>query len=438
MTAPPAAARRVRRHHRTALVTGAAVAGWVALLVFVRLWGLAVVERAGRTYGFSAVPLVGEWEPRRSWVLVVPAGLAAAAVAWGPPVGRRLRWRPLLAVAAGAHAAWVLALGAVDGRAGLEASLGSRFDHLAAVALVGSPGRFLRGFVAALPGYPTHVKSHPPGTVLVLWVLDRLGLGGTGPALALVLAGGALAVVAALVALRELAGEDAARRASLFVALAPAAVWATNADALYAGMGALAVALVVVATGRDGRRADGLAAAGGAALGAGLLLSYGLALLAVPIAAVTVARRRVRALAVAAVVAAAVVALPAAWGFWWPDGLAATRAEYADGLARVRPYGYFVVANLAVFALAIGPATAAALARLRDRGAWLLVGGTLVAVAVADLSGLSKGEVERIWQPFVPLVMVACCALPGRGARWWLAVQLALGVALQAALRSPW
>jgi len=88
--------------------------------------------------------------------------------------------------------------------------------------------------------------------------------------------------------------------------------------------------------------------------------------------------------------------------------------------------------------VAVGPATAAGLARLRDRRVWWLTGGTLVAIAAADLSGMSKAEVERIWLPFVPWVVVASCALPLLSRRRWLAIQAGTGLALQVALRSPW
>ena len=57
--------------------------------------------------------------------------------------------------------------------------------------------------------------------------------------------GGALAVPAVLVAVREVAGEARARAAWPYVAAAPLAIWmATSADALYAGIGAWAVTLV--------------------------------------------------------------------------------------------------------------------------------------------------------------------------------------------------
>ncbi|MEO6121349.1 MAG: hypothetical protein ABIW46_05210, partial [Acidimicrobiales bacterium] len=88
----------------------------------------------------------------------------------------------------------------------------------------------------------------------------------------------------------------------------------------------------------------------------------------------------------------------------------------------------------------IGPATAAGLGRLRHapKGVALLVGAALVAVLFADLSGLSKAEVERIWLPFVPWAVLACATLAAVSRRRWLAAQLGTGVALQVLLRSPW
>ncbi|MEX2459333.1 MAG: hypothetical protein WD770_10160 [Actinomycetota bacterium] len=256
---------------------------------------------------------------------------------------------------------------------------------------------------------------------------------------------GASAAPAALIAAREVAGEDAARRAAPFVALAPFALWvATSMDGAYLGIGAWSVALLVLATGRTGARSRALAAGGGAVFGIGLLLSYGLAPLALVPAAVAIRRRRPDVLAVFGMGAAVPLAMAAAAGFWWPDGLAASRRRYAVGIARLRPYGYFLVANLAALALAVGPAVAAGLARLRDRGLWLLAGGALAAVVLADLSGLSKGEVERIWLPFMPWLVLACAAL-GRGGRGgggsrrgWLGAQAGLALVVQIAWRSLW
>ena len=60
-------------------------------------------------------------------------------------------------------------------------------------------------------------------------------------------------------------------------------------------------------------------------------------------------------------------------------------------------------------------------------------------MVAADLSTMSKGEVERIWLPAVPFVVLATCAIRGRTARRaWLAAQLGLGLLLTAVLDSPW
>ena len=175
------------------------------------------------------------------------------------------------------------------------------------------------------------------------------------------------AAVAALVALRNVAGEQIARRAAPFVVIAPAAIWHTNADTLYAGVALCAVAFVVIATSSSGRRGDALAIAGGTLFGGALLLTYGVAALALPMVVLAVARHRLRILVVAGTATAATLALPALWGFSWVAGLQATKQQYDVNLATVRPYWYFVVANLAVFSLALGPAVIVGLAWLRDR-----------------------------------------------------------------------
>ena len=108
-------------------------------------------------------------------------------------------------------------------------------------------------------------------------------------------------------------------------------------------------------------------------------------------------------------------------GFDWLAGLEATRTAYLAGVAPERPDRYFIVANLVVFAVAVGPAAVAGVVWLRDRAAWWLVGGALAGVLAADLSTMSKGEVERIWLPAVPFVVLATSAIRGRTARTRLA-----------------
>jgi hypothetical protein len=111
-----------------------------------------------------------------------------------------------------------------------------------------------------------------------------------------------------------------------------------------------------------------------------------------------------------------------------------------DGIHFVRPYSYFIIDDPAAWALALGPAMAVAVVRLRDRKLWLLVGGAIAAAVLADVSGLSEGEVERIWLPFTVWVLVAGAALgPGRAAvRGWLAAQVLTALAIQATIATLW
>lgn len=424
---------------RAFVVSATAVAGWAGLVLAGHLLGARLLAADYRVH-IGAPPLVGGFDVRLSGSIAAAAALAVAAVAFGPALVRRLRWGALLAISWLAGTGWIVALATGNG-GGFDAvrrPLLSRYEYLAAVPDVGDSGAFLRGFVADLPGYPTHVRGHPPGMLLLLEQLDRVGLGGAGWAAALVIGAGAAAAPAALVAFRALAGEPLARRAALFVTLAPAAVWlGTSADALFCGVLAAGIALLALAcTAARGSRANATALLAGLVLGTGLMLSYGLAplgLLALGVAAFT---RRVRALVLAAAGVAAVLLAFGAAGFWWPSGLQATHALYGAGAAARRPYLDFLVISPAAFALAIGPAAIAGLAALRGRRAWVLPAGALAALAVAELSGLSRGETERIWLPFAPWLLLAAAALPAP--RRWLAAQLALALALQIVVVSQW
>src|SRR5207244_2604110 len=106
--------------------------------------------------------------------------------------------------------------------------------------------------------------GHPPGYLLLLSVLERIGIGYPSVVATMEIAVGALAIPAVLRAERDVTNESTARAAAPFVAVAPLAIWiATSTDAFYTGVSAWAVALVVVSTSRTDRRGDLLAFAGG-------------------------------------------------------------------------------------------------------------------------------------------------------------------------------
>ena len=483
----------------------AGVLAWAAVVAAALLWGTFAVDRAA--VSLRAAPLMGAWGWRwDGWEVagIVPAaGVGAAAVVWGPRLATRMRWRGLVAGTAATATAWTVALAASDGWYRLTSPLTTRHEYEPVAAGIGGGlgdlGDFLSGYVAGLPDQPIHVQGHPPGPVVLAWLADRAGLGGAGWLAALVVAGWGVAVAAALVAARAVAGERAARRAAPALAVLPAAVWAgTSFDALFAAVAAVGVAGAVLAF---VRRSDAWALASGGVLGLALLCSYGAAM-ALVILAVTVPMlaggrpswRLARWAGAVAVGAVAVLVAVRAAGFWWFDGLAATRAAYWDGVGADRPAWYLTLAgNPAALALAVGPAVAAGLAvaarsvlrswapkpapdgrgaghleeqaserrgnrdeRTPERitpttgvqtlrkpqrtnarsatAAAVLPAAAVLAVLAADVSQLSRGEVERIWLPLVPWLALAA---PGHR-RAWLAAQVAVALALQLCLRSPW
>ena len=381
---------------------------------------------------------IDDWRPGRTMLPAVGVGVAVVVGFFG--FARRARWSHVMWAAGGLALAWAAALALVDGRDALTTPLLSQ-QYIRTVPFVGDIGTFLSTYVERLPRYNIHTQGHPPGMVVVLWALDSIGLGGTGWNAALVFLGGAGGVVATLVALRDIAGQAAARAAAPFLVLAPGAIWWSSGDAFFAGVGAAAVCAAVVASGRDGSDGDLLATLGGVLFVATAYLSYGLVLLALIPIAIGVSRRAFRPLVIAALVGGGLVALiTIVTGFVWWDGLAATRERYVFGVASRRPYDYFLLADLAIFLMVVGPATIVAFTRLRRSPLLVLVGAAVATVLLANVSGMAKGEVERIWLPFFPWVMVATAvfAAQARTARCWLAVQCGATLALAVGLRSPW
>jgi hypothetical protein len=431
----------VARDRRT-LGTAGTAAVVAAGLLAIRLMnqGGRWLQDHGHRMQVNAPPLTGNLEPRLPPIAGLTVAVGAAGVAGADIVARRLAWRRLLWAAFGAALLWAVVLAAWDGAAGFTRSAASPVDYRAALPMIGSPERFLSTFVDTIGRYPSHVRAHPPALALVVYVMEAIGLRGAGPLAVLELFVGALSVPAVLIAVRDVASEAHARAAAPFVVFLPAAVFWSSGDAIFLGVGTWAVTLLILATGGRGRRADLLAIGGGLLAGAGVFLSYGLVLLGVVPLAVAAKRRAWRPLAVACLPVAAWFALFAVAGFWWFDGLAATRIQYTESLARVRPYPFFLAANLSALLVALGPAVWVAAARLRDRRLWLLVGAALVAVAIADVSGLSKAEVERIWLPFMPWIAVATAGAfdDASARRTWLCVNVTWAIAVQALVRSPW
>ncbi|GAA4238623.1 glycosyltransferase family 39 protein [Actinomadura meridiana] len=419
--------------------------GWIAVAIWALLLaGVFIVGDHLKKIGLATeddLPPLHASTRLLTWQIVPTACLGAALAAVLPSLTQRLSWRRLLPASWIAAVLWTVALAMTDGLDAIHRPLDAPTEYPVGIAAIQAdgPAQWLRTFTERLGGYTTHVRGHPPLPTLMLWALDETGLHGTAWSSALIIAAGTSAIVAIAITVRHIAGETLARRALPFLILAPLTLWiATSMDAFFLGVGAWATALTAIASKRTN-----LPAAAGAGLLLGTLpyLSYGLlSLLAVPLAVVVLTRPSRRVLTVLLCCAAIVPLAFTAGGFWWPDGVAATHETYliSRGSAQ-RSYTYFVIANFAVLALQIGPATAHALPTMFSRRSPLtwLVGAALAGVVALDVSGVTRGEVERIWIPYAAWIVLATAA-HAPPARRWLAAQAALTLAIQALVLSPW
>ncbi|MFJ8780874.1 MULTISPECIES: hypothetical protein [unclassified Streptomyces] len=423
--------------------------------------GTVLEHRYGNLH-VSWPPLYGHWEPHVGPGTPATILVALAVVAYGPLLAARLPWRALLCTAWGTAMAWTFSLALVDGwQRGIARRLTTKYEYLQVIDPV---NRFhdipatLRDFthhilIDSPDAWPAHVAGHPPAATLTFVLLDRMGLGGGAWAGVWCITVGATAAVAVLVTLRALSGETLARRAAPFLVLAPAAVWmGTSADGYFAAVAAWAIAFLALAVTGHRPRSAGLAS--GLLFGLTVYLSYGLTLLAVIAGGVLLlGSRRLRPLPY---VLAGLVVVPAVFtfvGFNWWEAYHLLTTRYYQGAGGIRPYGYWVWANLACTALVVGPATVAGLRRagaapirqglrtcLRradgEPRLALLASAALLALLAADLSGMSKAETERIWLPFAMWLLPACAFL--RRPRAWLTAQAALALLLNHLLLTGW
>jgi hypothetical protein len=438
---------------------GASVRAWLGLLVIAVLLLLAfgvphwtdweVASRAPRSAVSGEVPpLHGYWAPQWFGPGTLPA-VAIAFLGWryAATLAGRLSWPRLLLVSYAASLAWLLSLALVDGTDGISRVLGNPYEYLETARAVDDVPQLLDEYVDRIPyaaddNWPTHVAGHPPAMLLFFVALTRVGLGGDLAAGIVVVLVAATVAAAVLVTLKALGAEELARRAAPFLVLTPAALFlAVSADAVITAVTAWGIAALALAATTVGRRWLAWAALSGLLLGTSVLMSYGMPLMGVLAVAVLVAGRAWRPLLVAVPVSLGVVLLFAGLGFAWWDAYPVLRERYFDGIASDRPISYWWWGNLACLAVSAGPLLGAGLASLRrssGRVALLVVGAAVVMVALADLSGMSKAEVERIWLPFIPWLTVSMALLPEGWRRWGLGLQVVAALVVQHLLYTAW
>jgi hypothetical protein len=411
-------------------------------------------ERFGTHAGAS--PIFGAWEVHASWGTGPAILIAVAAVVWGPAVAQRISWRALTLGTWATACAWAFALAMIDGwQRGFAGRLTTRDEYLSQVGTITDIPAAVRTFSSRILDYQpnswtTHVSGHPPGALLTFVWLDRIGLHGGAWAGLLCLLAGSSAAAAVVITVRALADEQTARRAAPFVAVAPTAIWvAVSADGYFAGVAAWGLALLALAVHRPVRFPTLVAAGAGLLLGWSVFLSYGLALQGLAALAVLVSasdwRAVLRALGPVALTSLAVAVTFAVAGFYWFDGYALVQQRYWQGIAKYRPFQYWSWANLACVVCAIGLGSVAGISRVFDwaairrrSGFHLLLLAMLAAIVCADLSMLSKAEVERIWLPFTIWLTAAPALLPVGSHRFWLALNAAGALLVNTVMVTNW
>lgn len=436
---------------------GLVVAGALLVLSFALPQVLGWDVRA-RSDMFGVPPTHGFWQPKVGPGTVPAVLVALVAVLRAERWARRLSWRWLLAASYAGGLAWLLSLALVDGTDGLTRVMANDTEYLVTARGVDDVGALLTTYVDRIPldhpdNWPIHVAGHPPGALLMFVALVRVGLGGDLAAGLAVTVVAASVPVAVLVACRALGAADLARRAAPFLVLTPAAVFlAVSTDAVFAALAAWGLAaLALAARAGRGRAMVGWAVLAGLLLGWAVMCSYGLPLLGLLALAVLLVARSWWSLPVAGLAALVPVLLLAAGGFSWWEAYPVLVERYWEGLAADRPASYWLWGNLGALLVCAGPMLGAGLGGLRSgrrrllvvdpagvRAICWLVAAAATTVVVADLSRMSKAEVERIWLPFVPWLTLSLALLPARWRRAGLVVQVLTALVVQHLLYTTW
>ena len=410
-------------------------------------------------------PLHASWDPRFT-LMTVPA-VAIGLLLWLtlPRIADRVSWRVLLLTAYVATWTWTMSLAMTDGKDGLASVFARRQEYVYDAQRVGSIHTRLQTFIERIPSdspdnWYVHVAGHPPGALLFFVLLDRIGVTGFFSIGLVVVTLASTAVVAVLVTLRALGSVTLAREALPWLVLAPSAVWmGVNGDALFTAVAAWGLALLAIAA-----TTRGVVPAVGAGLMLGLCvyLSYGLLLLGVLALTVLIIAKTWRPLPWALAGSAVVVALFTAAGFAWWKAYPVLRERYYDGIASMRPYSYWVWADIAAWTFTTGIAVWAAFPHaaraIRRRSASLrepdphdpdprasdhrvlamLAAAGVLSILLATLSGMSKAETERIFLPFTIWVVTLPLLLPARWRGPLLLSQVVLALGAQTLLLTRW
>lgn len=361
------------------------------------------------------LPFFARWHPRLTGYAVVAVGglvLSALFLVWGrSALGRR-------GFAAGLFLAAVVSRVSLNverrgvheliqplvGREGAN-------DYITTVSsYVADPTGYLDQFAERVPHLATHPAGHPPGPTILMGTLEQVGLGGAWGEALLVILIGALGAPLVYGVGQSLLAERDARVAAI--------IWVFSPMVLIEGATAMDAVFATVATAAAVALVRGRWSLGAALVGISAFLSYALLAVAGWVGLVRLAGGQWRAalqVAVAAVAGVVAVYGVATLGFGYDpvSALSATHDRYYAGIARHRPWSFWVVGNLAVFFIGVGFPVAIGFARACSHRAGVAL-ALLAVIGVATLTGYTKAEVERIWLFMVPWACLSAAPLLGR------------------------
>lgn len=380
---------------------------------------------------FPRLPLYGKYLPTFSslgWLLI-PAGLLLAAIAWAAISTRVRTWVALTLIVFGG---WVASI-AVNLLRGHPSAL----IHGVSTKQIGfytSDLHFVddlgvRGFVQHFSSMQTqfnswNIRTHPPGTEVMLWVFYKLA----GPGHPFRFAT-ALAILSLLVALgayalgRAYGGERAGRIAALLTVATPSLLMLayTNVDVIFATFFTAAAALCVLGA---QRRSLPLTAAAGAVLGLTTFMTYATVFLALAMAiAIAVETRSLRqiirlGLATIAGAVAVLAILRVTLGFdvvSTYQQLPRSSGTYYQYFVAGHPASVLVSAGLPLAALGLAGLVIKVPGARRPILPLALVAIMFVwGVLPPTITALRQGEVERTWAFLYPLLAAAAAPVIDR------------------------
>ncbi|HIV58469.1 MAG TPA: hypothetical protein H9902_10995 [Candidatus Stackebrandtia faecavium] len=394
----------------------------------------------------AAPPFLGRYE--LAWV---PASMAAPIVAATVLLVARTRWaqraswRRILVLAYLGSAAWLVGL-AQSQPNGLTAYLTNRDGYLPQADSIGTLPELFATFGNTDSLHSSSVTGHPPGTVVMVWLLNSLPMSHTAAALVWI-AFGALSVPLILSVARTTCGHVAARALAPVLVLAPYGIWiAVGPEGLTITVAAAGLA---AANHASHHRQSGWSAAiwalvAGLLLAAATMFAYITAWFGLSVACLYFARRRpFHNLATGLGALLPFIAFQLA-GFDWTASLLSAYEGYLSRVDDDRSVGWWIVLSLVVALFAMGPAIVASLRKTRNTPAWPFLIGSGAAVMFSICMGIARGGVEETWLPLFPWLMIAATA-PQRPAGRPVPAPLLLAgggavaaIILQSVLVSPW